>query len=161
MYNIKHQKVSFNKSFFGTTNVTVPQEQLDTVSRHLTFLFDYTIFTILSLPPILPFPTLPASLFPSLTLHLQTSGAQYKMKFYDKPEFAGQAYDANEDCPSVPERFHLREVHSCKVVEGFWVFYEHPNYRGRQYFLEKGDYRKPVDWGAVCATVQSFRRLTE
>ncbi|XP_041940357.1 gamma-crystallin S-like [Alosa sapidissima] len=86
---------------------------------------------------------------------------QYKIKFYDKPEFAGQAYEASEDCPSVLEQFRLREVHSCKVVEGFWVFYEHPNFRGRQYFLEKGDYRKPANWGAVCATVQSFRRLTE
>ncbi|KAI5621442.1 crystallin, gamma S2 [Silurus asotus] len=48
-----------------------------------------------------------------------------------------------------------------RVLKGYWIFYEHPNYRGRQYFLEKGDYRKPVDWGAVCPTVQSFRRLTE
>ncbi|XP_073702105.1 crystallin, gamma S2 [Garra rufa] len=90
-----------------------------------------------------------------------TSGMQYKVQLYDKPDFTGQAIESNEDCPSVLERFRLREVHSCKVLDGYWIFYEHPNYRGHQYFLEKGNYRKPVDWGAVCPTVQSFRRFTE
>ncbi|XP_053482655.1 crystallin, gamma S2 [Ictalurus furcatus] len=93
-------------------------------------------------------------------IHL-TSGTQYKMQFYDKADFAGQSFEATEDCPSTLERYRTREVHSCKVLNGYWVFYEHPNYHGRQYILEKGEYRKPVDWGAVCPTVQSFRRLTE
>lgn len=83
------------------------------------------------------------------------------MQLYDKADFAGQTFEATEDCPSVLERYSLREVQSCKVLNGYWVFYEHPNYRGRQYVLEKGEYRKPVDWGAVCPIVQSFRRLTE
>ncbi|XP_071391490.1 gamma-crystallin S-like [Centroberyx affinis] len=84
-----------------------------------------------------------------------------KIQLYGKGDFAGQVFEAIEDCPSVLEKFHWREVHSCKVLGGWWVFYEHPNYKGRQYLLEKGEYRKPVDWGAVCPTVQSFRRLTE
>lgn len=90
-----------------------------------------------------------------------TAGGQYKVQFYDKPDYAGQSYEATEDCPSVPERYRLREVHSAKVVDGYWVFYEHPNYRGRMFYLEKGDYHKYADWGAPSATVQSFRRLTE
>ncbi|KAF7709237.1 crystallin, gamma S2 [Silurus meridionalis] len=90
-----------------------------------------------------------------------TSGTQYKMQLYDEADFAGQLFEVTEDCPSILERYRLREVHSCKVLKGYWIFYEHPNYRGCQYFLEKGDYRKPVDWGAVSPNVQSFRRLTE
>ncbi|MCI4378149.1 hypothetical protein PGIGA_G00212670 [Pangasianodon gigas] len=93
-------------------------------------------------------------------IHL-TSGTQYKLQLYEKADFAGQSFETTEDCPSIMERYRLREVHSCKVLNGYWVFYEHPNYRGRQYVLEKGEYRKPMDWGAVCPTVQSFRRLTE
>ncbi|XP_030626369.1 gamma-crystallin S isoform X2 [Chanos chanos] len=89
------------------------------------------------------------------------SGAQYKIQLYDKGDFAGHVYESTEDCPSVLERFCTCEVHSCKVVEGVWVLYEHPNFRGRQYLLEKGEYRKPVEWGAVSPTVQSFRRITE
>lgn len=83
------------------------------------------------------------------------------MQLYEKADFGGQALEATEDCPSLLEKFRWREVNSCKVFDGWWVLYEHPNYRGRQYFLEKGEYRKPGDWGAVSAAVQSFRRFTE
>ncbi|XP_036396078.1 gamma-crystallin S-like isoform X2 [Megalops cyprinoides] len=93
-------------------------------------------------------------------IHL-ASGAQYKIQLFDKSEFGGQVFEATEDCPSVLERFRAREIHSIKVLEGVWILYEQTNYRGRQYVVEKGEYRKPVDWGAVCPTVQSFRRLTE
>lgn len=92
---------------------------------------------------------------------LQSSGDPYKIQLYVKGDFSGQVFEATEDCPFVLDKFHWREVHSCRVVGGWWVFYEHPNYKGRQYLLEKGEYRKPVDWGAFCPTVQSFRRLTE
>ncbi|KAM9342335.1 TBCC domain-containing protein 1 [Pholidichthys leucotaenia] len=88
-------------------------------------------------------------------------GTQYKMQLYEKADFGGQAFETTEDCPSLLEKFRWREVNSCKVYDGWWVFFEHPNYRGRQYFLEKGDYRKPGDWGAVNPMVQSFKRFTE
>uniref|UniRef100_A0A3Q3KQ12 Beta/gamma crystallin 'Greek key' domain-containing protein n=1 Tax=Monopterus albus TaxID=43700 RepID=A0A3Q3KQ12_MONAL len=94
-------------------------------------------------------------------IHFVSHGTQYKMQLYEKADFGGQAVEATEDCASLLEKFRWREVNSCKVVDGWWVFYEHPNYHGRQYFLEKGEYRKPGDWGAVGAAVQSFRRFTE
>ncbi|XP_060945024.1 crystallin, gamma S2 [Limanda limanda] len=90
-----------------------------------------------------------------------TGGTQYKMQLYERADFLGQALEATEDCPSLLEKFRWREVNSCKVFDGCWVFYEHPNYRGRQYFLEKGEYLKPGDWGASSPTVMSFRRFTE
>uniref|UniRef100_A0A3Q1FJ04 Crystallin gamma S n=1 Tax=Acanthochromis polyacanthus TaxID=80966 RepID=A0A3Q1FJ04_9TELE len=93
-------------------------------------------------------------------IHFAT-GDPYKIQLYGKGNFSGEAFEVSEDCPSVLQKFRWREVHSCRVLGGWWVFYEHPNYKGRQYLLEKGEYRKPVDWGAVCPTVQSFRRLTE
>ncbi|XP_026158057.1 gamma-crystallin S-like [Mastacembelus armatus] len=89
------------------------------------------------------------------------NGDPYKIQLYSKGEFAGPVFEVTEDCPSVLEKFPWSEVHSCRVQGGWWVFYEHPNYKGHQYLLEKGEYRKPVDWGAVCPAVQSFRRLTE
>lgn len=96
-----------------------------------------------------------------ISLSLQVSASKYKIQLYDKGDFAGRVYETTEDCPSLVDRFRTREVHSCKVLDGIWIFYEHPNYRGRQYLLEKGEYRKPVDWAAVCPTVQSIKRLTE
>ena len=76
-------------------------------------------------------------------------------------DFNGQMYETTEDCPSIMEQFHMREVHSCKVLDGAWIFYERPNYRGRQYLLDKKEYRKPIDWGAASPAVQSFRRIVE
>lgn len=107
------------------------------------------------------FPNPPSPAFPFAYILPQARGDPYKIQLYVKRDFYGQVFEASDDCHSVLEKFHWREVHSCRVLGGWWVFYEHPNYKGRQYLLEKGEYRKPVDWGAVCPSVQSFRRLTE
>ncbi|XP_001366022.2 gamma-crystallin S [Monodelphis domestica] len=93
-------------------------------------------------------------------IHLM-SGGQYKLQIFERGDFNGQMYETTEDCPSVMEQFHIREIQSCKVLDGVWVFYEQPNYHGRQYFLDKKEYRKPVDWGSPCTAVQSFRRIME
>ncbi|ELK37404.1 TBCC domain-containing protein 1 [Myotis davidii] len=93
-------------------------------------------------------------------VHL-SSGGQYKIQIFEKGDFNGQMYETTEDCPSIMEQFHMREVHSCKVLEGAWIFYELPNYRGRQYLLDKKEYRKPIEWGAASPAVQSFRRVVE
>ena len=62
---------------------------------------------------------------------------------------------------SVQEKFLRREVQSCEVLDGSWVFFEHPNFSGRQYLLEKGEYRHHSEWGAPKATVGSIRRIME
>lgn len=80
---------------------------------------------------------------------------------FEKGDFGGQMFEATEDCPSIMDECRIREVHACRVLEGVWVFYEHPNYRGRQYLLPKGEYRQPVEWGAVSPAVQSFRSIAE
>lgn len=40
-----------------------------------------------------------------------------------------------------------------------WVLYEEPNYRGRMYVVERGDFRSFADWEAHSARVQSLRRV--
>lgn len=40
-----------------------------------------------------------------------------------------------------------------------WVLYEEPNYRGRMYVVERGDFRSFSDWEAQSARVQSLRRV--
>uniref|UniRef100_A0A8C7DZ13 Crystallin gamma S n=1 Tax=Naja naja TaxID=35670 RepID=A0A8C7DZ13_NAJNA len=83
------------------------------------------------------------------------------IQLFEKGDFSGQMHESAEDCPSVMEKFHLPEIHSCKVLDGAWVFYEHPNFRGKQYFLERGEYSKPTEWGAATPLVQSFRHIAE
>uniref|UniRef100_A0A667XL31 Gamma-crystallin M2-like n=1 Tax=Myripristis murdjan TaxID=586833 RepID=A0A667XL31_9TELE len=90
-----------------------------------------------------------------------TSGGPYRMRIYERPDFQGQMMEFSDDCESVQERFRSRDIYSCNVMDGYWTLYEHPNYRGRQYFMRPGEYRKFSDWGATCATTGSFRRITD
>ncbi|XP_041835182.1 gamma-crystallin S-like [Melanotaenia boesemani] len=90
-----------------------------------------------------------------------TSEDPDRIQLYDKVDFSGQMFETSEDCPSVLERLHWREVHSCKVLGGWWVFYEQSNYKGLQRLLGKGEFASPAVWGAACSTVQSFRRIRE
>ncbi|XP_053183972.1 gamma-crystallin M2-like isoform X2 [Scomber japonicus] len=85
----------------------------------------------------------------------------WKIRFFDKQEFAGQVAECVDDCPSVFETFKFREFHSCVVVDGAWVLYELPDYHGQQYFLERGDYHNYSDWGASSPAAGSFRRVTD
>ncbi|KAJ8352908.1 hypothetical protein SKAU_G00243840 [Synaphobranchus kaupii] len=88
-------------------------------------------------------------------------GNSYKLRDYERPNFGGQMVEHAEDCLSVQEAFSFGEIHSCAVTADTWVFYELPNYRGCQYFLERGDYRQHTDRGAASPAVGSFHRITE
>lgn len=90
---------------------------------------------------------------------LQVTG-HLKLKLFERPNFDGQTWEVTESTPSIQERFLCREINSCKVHEGPCVFFEHANYRGRQYFLEKGEYRRHTEWGAMHPTVGSIRQIT-
>ncbi|XP_067264675.1 crystallin, gamma MX, like 1 isoform X2 [Chanodichthys erythropterus] len=84
----------------------------------------------------------------------------YKMIIYERSDFGGQMMEFTDDCPSLYDRFHYNDIHSCNVQDGYWIFYEHPNFRGRQYLLRPGEYRRYNDWGAMSSRVGSIRRIT-
>lgn len=83
------------------------------------------------------------------------------MRIYERENCAGQMMEFTEDCPSVRDHFHQRDVLSCNVLDGYWVLYEQPNYQGRQYFLRPGEYRRHSEWGAGAAVLGSFRRAVD
>ncbi|XP_028648810.2 gamma-crystallin S-1-like, partial [Erpetoichthys calabaricus] len=85
----------------------------------------------------------------------------YRLRIYERPEFGGQMMEFMDDCPNVFDRFRFNDIFSCNVMEGYWIFYEHPNYRGRQYFLRPGEYRRFSDWGGYNSNIGSFRRMRE
>ncbi|XP_034549010.1 gamma-crystallin M2-like isoform X2 [Notolabrus celidotus] len=90
-----------------------------------------------------------------------TREGPYRLRIYERPNFQGETMEFSEDCESVQDHFRSPDIQSCNVMEGYWTMYEHPNYRGRQYFMKPGEYRKFSDWGATCATTGSFRRITD
>ncbi|KAM8934640.1 gamma-crystallin-3-like isoform 2-T2 [Pelodytes ibericus] len=83
----------------------------------------------------------------------------FRMKIYEREDFRGQMMEFTEDCPNIYEKFPYHDIHSCHVLDGYWMFYEEPNYKGRQYYLRQGEYRKYSDWGANNPRVNSFRRI--
>lgn len=83
------------------------------------------------------------------------------MRLYEKEDHKGVMMELSEDCSCIQDRFHLSEVRSLQVLEGCWVLYEMPSYRGRQYLLRPGEYRRYLDWGAANAKVGSFRRVMD
>ncbi|XP_040295680.1 gamma-crystallin 1-like isoform X1 [Bufo bufo] len=85
----------------------------------------------------------------------------FRIKIYEREDFRGHTEEFTEDCPQVYEEFKYHDIHSCNVLEGHWIFYELPSYRGRQYYLRSGEYRRHSDWGAVNARVGSFRRVQD
>ncbi|XP_042192168.1 gamma-crystallin M2-like [Callorhinchus milii] len=97
----------------------------------------------------------------SCRMHGGFQGDSYRMRVYERPNFGGQMMEFMDNCPSMYDQFHYRNIHSCNVMNGYWTFYEHPNYMGRQYFLRPGQYRRFSDWGASCPIVGSMRRMKD
>ncbi|KAM4626493.1 uncharacterized protein O3C94_019555 [Discoglossus pictus] len=85
--------------------------------------------------------------------------SSFRLRIYEREDFKGQMMEFTEDCPHVHERFRYNDIHSCNVLDGYWMFYEEPNYRGRQYYLRPGEYRRYTDWGAMSSRIGSFRRV--
>ncbi|XP_019508455.1 PREDICTED: gamma-crystallin D, partial [Hipposideros armiger] len=85
----------------------------------------------------------------------------HRIRLYEREDYRGQMVEFTEDCSSLQDRFHSNEIYSLNVLEGSWVLYEMPNYRGQQYLLRPGDYRRYHDWGATSARVGSLRRVMD
>ncbi|KAK6309975.1 gamma-crystallin M2-like [Coregonus clupeaformis] len=85
----------------------------------------------------------------------------YNIRLFERIEYGGQIMDLVDDCPSVMDRFHINDIFSCNVKGGNWLFYEHPNYRGRMYLIKPGHYRRFSEWGGRSARVGSIRRIMD
>ncbi|ELW70791.1 Gamma-crystallin A [Tupaia chinensis] len=87
--------------------------------------------------------------------------SSHRIRLYERDDYRGLVSELTEDCSCIHDRFRLHEIYSLHVLEGCWVLYELPNYRGRQYLLRPGDYRRYHDWGAIDAKVGSLRRAID
>ncbi|KAI5153884.1 Gamma-Crystallin N [Manis pentadactyla] len=97
---------------------------------------------------------------------------------FDPPDFRGQRFILEHG--NYPDFFHWNAhndhmgsrrpvgmsrgwtdcVNAVKVYgDGAWDLYEEPNYHGRMYLVERGDFRSFADWEAHSARVQSLRSV--
>ncbi|KAG9356033.1 hypothetical protein JZ751_000877 [Albula glossodonta] len=103
--------------------------------------------------------------------HPDFKGQQYilergEMEMYDGPNFTGQCMELCDDCPFLQSRgFSKNCINSIRVFgDGAWVMYEEPNFRGRMYIVERGNYCCHTEWqghnaNIQNATIQSIRRV--
>ncbi|XP_069077495.1 gamma-crystallin 1-like isoform X1 [Pleurodeles waltl] len=83
----------------------------------------------------------------------------FRIRIYEREQFRSQMMEFTDDCPHVYEDFNHHDIYSCNVLEGYWIFYEQPNYTGRQYFLRPGEYKRYSEWGATNPRIGSFQRV--
>ncbi|KAM7096809.1 gamma-crystallin 1-like [Ciconia maguari] len=79
------------------------------------------------------------------------------LQIYEWNDFGGRMLEFMDNCPSLQDDFHYRDIQFCNILEGSWVFYEQPHFRGQQYLLRPGEYRQLTNWGAMTAKVGSFQ----
>ncbi|CAM5095159.1 unnamed protein product, partial [Natator depressus] len=73
---------------------------------------------------------------------IPTHRGTYRIKIYEKEDHRGKMVELTEDSPQVMDQLRAHEMLSCSVLDGHWILYELPNYRGRQYLLRPGQYRR-------------------
>ncbi|XP_067112433.1 gamma-crystallin M3-like [Osmerus mordax] len=84
----------------------------------------------------------------------------FRMRIFERENFSGQMHELMDNCESIQERFRMNDFQSCKVMEGHWLMYEQPHYRGRQMYLSPGEYGSMREMGMDIRT-GSMRRIME
>ncbi|XP_048725576.1 uncharacterized protein LOC125644908 isoform X3 [Caretta caretta] len=92
---------------------------------------------------------------------IPTHRGTYRIKIYEKEDHRGNMAELTEDSPQVMDQLRSPEMLSCSVLDGHWILYELPNYRGRQHLLRPGEYRRFSEWGSMSGKVGSLRRATD
>uniref|UniRef100_A0A8C9RT59 Beta-crystallin B3 n=1 Tax=Scleropages formosus TaxID=113540 RepID=A0A8C9RT59_SCLFO len=97
-----------------------------------------------------------------MSLRPLKDGADHKLHLFEGAAFNGRKMEiVDDDVPSLwAHGFHDR-VASIKALNGTWVAYMYPGYRGRQFVFEQGDYKHWNDWEASTPQIQSIRRVRD
>ncbi|KAG5283562.1 hypothetical protein AALO_G00043420 [Alosa alosa] len=81
---------------------------------------------------------------------------QFRMRIYERENFGGQMHELMDDCDSIQDRYRMSDCQSCNVMDGHWLMYEQPHFRGRMSYMAPGEYRNLRNMGFKC---MSMRRI--
>ncbi|KAK7913745.1 hypothetical protein WMY93_013956 [Mugilogobius chulae] len=84
----------------------------------------------------------------------------FRLRLYEHFDMGGTVMELADDCSNLMTRFHMSNFNSCNV-EGHWLVYEQPHYRGRHYYLRPGQYKSFSDWNGNSSRMGSIRRLMD
>ncbi|XP_041663080.1 gamma-crystallin M3-like [Cheilinus undulatus] len=85
----------------------------------------------------------------------------FKIRIYENENFGGQMTELLDDCDNIKERHQMSDCQSCNVVDGHWLIYEEPQFKGRMMYLRPGEYRNFKDLGYDNLRFNSIRRITD
>ncbi|CAJ1078993.1 gamma-crystallin M3-like [Xyrichtys novacula] len=85
----------------------------------------------------------------------------FRMRIYERENFQGQSHELMEDCDSIQERYRMSDCQSCHVMDGHWLIYDQPHFRGRMMYLRPGEYRSPREVGYKGGRLSSVKRITD
>lgn len=85
------------------------------------------------------------------------------MKIFERENFGGQMNELLDDCDNILDTLRMSDCLSAQVLEGHWLLYEQPNFRGRMLYLRPGEYRsvREMGTGPVDMRIASIRRIME
>lgn len=83
------------------------------------------------------------------------------MKIYERENFGGQMNELIDDCDNIMERYRMSDCMSCQLIDGHWLLYEQPHYRGRMIYLRPGEYRSFRDLGISGMRLMSMKRIID
>ncbi|GAA6095844.1 gamma-crystallin M2 [Tachysurus ichikawai] len=87
----------------------------------------------------------------------------YRMRMYERENFMGQMMDVTDDCDSIMDRYQWSSgCMSCHVMDGHWLMYEYPHYKGRMWYFRPGEYRSFREMmGSSSMRFMSMRRILD
>ncbi|PWA24694.1 hypothetical protein CCH79_00010184 [Gambusia affinis] len=85
----------------------------------------------------------------------------YRMRIYERENYGGQMYEMMDDCDNIMDRYRMSNCMSCHVMDGHWLMYEQPHYRGRMMYMRPGEYRNFTNMGWSNMRFMSMRRIMD
>ncbi|KAF3843567.1 hypothetical protein F7725_002416 [Dissostichus mawsoni] len=61
-------------------------------------------------------------------------------------------------CDNIMDRYRMNECQSCNVMDGHWLMYEQPQFRGKMMYMRPGEYRNFRDMGMSCQSQHEQHR---
>ncbi|TWW61702.1 beta-crystallin B3-like [Takifugu flavidus] len=93
---------------------------------------------------------------------LKVDSSEHKLHLFENEGYEGRKMEiVDDDVPSLWAYGFQDRVASAKVINGTWVGYMYPGYRGRQYVFEHGEFKHWNNWGATAPLIQSVRRVRD
>ncbi|XP_037095406.1 gamma-crystallin M3-like [Syngnathus acus] len=86
---------------------------------------------------------------------------QFRIRIFERENLSGQSNELQEDCENILDRLRMSECMSCNVLDGHWLLFEQPNFRGKMIYVRPGEHRSFREMGISSTRFMSMRRIID